>query len=149
MSDSAAKRRRGFVWALVSAVTGALFIIPWKLANEVGNPVHSVLILLVLAATMNTLTIGGQVASGRTRLRVSRTDLLAAAVLASFTLFGNLASARAIQDLSPAVRNVLMRAEVIVGAVLGFFYRNIATYMSGRRTSKCTLRLVRHTQKPA
>ena len=120
MSDSAAKRRRGFVWALVSAVTGALFIIPWKLANEVGNPVHSVLILLVLAATMNTLTIGGQVVSGRTRLRVSRTDLLAAAVLASFTLFGNLASARAIQDLSPAVMNVLMRAEVIVVAVLGW-----------------------------
>ena len=114
------EHRLGLAWAILSAILGACFVIPWKLANEVGHPAHSVLILLSLAALANTLTIAGQVVAGRTRLRITRTDWLAGALLASFTLFGNLASARAIQDLSPAVLNVLLRGEVIVVAVLGW-----------------------------
>jgi drug/metabolite transporter (DMT)-like permease len=96
-------------------------VIPWKLANEIGNPSHSVLLLLGVAAIGNTaLVVGQRFSSGRTGFRVSRMDLAVAAVLAVFTLLGNLASAHAIQDLSPALLNVLLRADVIFVAIFGW-----------------------------
>lgn len=114
-------RRLGLSWAFTAAIGGAGFVIPWKLANEIGTPAHSVLILLVVAGTANTLLVITQrIASGSLNLYVGRTDLWVATLLASFTLFGNLASASAIQDLSPALLNVLLRAEVILVAVFAW-----------------------------
>lgn len=114
-------RRRGLAWALGAALGSALFVIPWKLANAAGNPEHSVLILLSAAAMANSaLVVGQRIAEGGLRMRNPGFDLVVAGLLAVFTLAGNLASARASQDLSPAMLNVLLRAEVMLVALLGW-----------------------------
>ncbi len=114
-------RRLGLSWAVLSAVGGALMVIPWKLANEIGNPEHSVLLLLGVAAVANSaLVIGQRLSSGRAGFRVGRTELGVAALLAVFTLLGNLASALAIQELSPALLNVLLRSDILFVALLGW-----------------------------
>jgi len=121
MDSNRAARRRGLAWAFGGAVGGALFVIPWKLANEAGESTHSVLLLLGVSALTNTLFVFWQRrGSGVRGLRITRTDLGVAGLLAGFTLAGNLASARAIQDLSPALLNVLFRAEVILVALFAW-----------------------------
>jgi drug/metabolite transporter (DMT)-like permease len=123
MRASIEDRRLGLTWAFGSAVTGAFFVIPWKLANTAGDPAVSVLLLLALAALVNTaLVVGRSVASGRLALRITGADVWVGVLLAAFTLFGNIASARAIQDLSPALLNVVLRAEVILVAVLAWVF---------------------------
>ena len=53
-------RRIGLAWAFASALGGALFAVPWKLANTVGEPAISVLLLLgcaALLASVNTARV--------------------------------------------------------------------------------------------
>ena len=96
-------------------------MIPWKLANEAGESAHSVLLLLSVAACANSaLVVWRRIAAGVLSFRIGRTDVGVAVLLAGFTLAGNLASARAIQELSPALLNVLLRAEVILVALLAW-----------------------------
>lgn len=96
-------------------------MIPWKVANEAGDSAHSVLLLLGVSAIANTLFVLWQRrGSGARGLRIGRTDLGVAILLAGFTLIGNLASGRAIQDLTPALLNVLFRAEVILVALFAW-----------------------------
>lgn len=116
-----ADRRRGLAWAFAAALGSALFVIPWKLANAAGNPEHSVLILLSAAATANSaLVVGQRIAEGSLRIRNPGFDVAVGSLLAVFSLAGNLASARASQDLSPALLNVLLRAEVILVALVAW-----------------------------
>lgn len=133
MNPELAVRRRGLAWASAAAVGIAFFVIPWKLANELGTPSHSALILLSVAAVLNTglglgqrlsYVLAGRPAAltpgGRSRHGIGRLDIGVGLLLAGFTLFGNLASAWAIQDLSPALLNVLLRSEVILVAVFAW-----------------------------
>ncbi|MEZ4289277.1 MAG: DMT family transporter [Myxococcota bacterium] len=121
MPAASADRRTGLAWAFAAALGSAGFVIPWKLANEAGDPAHSVLLLLGGAALANSLLVLGQrLAAGSLRASGLRADLGVAALLAAFTLFGNVASARAIAVLSPALLNVLLRAEVLLVAVFAW-----------------------------
>ena len=135
MESSQAARRRGLLWASAAAVGIAFFVIPWKRANEIGTPAHSALILLSVAAVLNTgLGLGqrlvqrfaqrGAVSAspGRVSRSVQPVDWGVGALLAGFTLFGNLASAWAVQDLSPALLNVLLRSEVILVALFAWIF---------------------------
>ena len=109
--------RRGISWALASVIGSAGFVIPWKLANSLGGAAINTLILLVSAATLTTiLTLYQQ----KSVPRFNRLDLRVAIALALFTLFGNLASAKAIAMLSPAVMTVFLRSEVIIVALLAW-----------------------------
>jgi len=120
MPDAKSDRRLGLAWAFASAVGGAVMVIPWKLANAAGDPAHSVLLLLGVAAIANTgLVVGQRVRAGSLRLQIGRGEVAVAALIACFTLLGNLASARAIQELSPALLNVLLRADVLFVAFFG------------------------------
>ena len=124
MPSFVADRRKGLLWALSSAVGGAFMVIPWKLANEMGDPATNTLLLLGFAAIGNTLLALGQhvrqrVGQGGVRFRIKRMDLYVAAALAVATLLGNLFSAWAIQDLTPALLNVLLRSDVLFVALLG------------------------------
>ncbi len=121
MNRDAADRRQGLLWALSSAIGGAFMVIPWKRANEVGEPAHAALLLLLVAAIANSAFASAQRwRNGSSGGGIGRTDLAVAALLATFTLAGNLASARAIQQLSPALLNVLLRADVLFVALLGW-----------------------------
>lgn len=105
----------------MGALGGAIFVIPWKLASEVGQPAHSALILLFSAAIANTALVALQrILWQRSSFQITCVELAVAALLAIFTLFGNLASARAIQVLSPALLNVLLRTEVLIVAIFAW-----------------------------
>lgn len=116
-------RRLGLTWAFAAALGSAGFVIPWKLANQAGDPDLSAVVMLAAAALANSLLVlGHRLTSRPLEPRRLGTDLAVAAVLATFTLLGNLESARAIQVLSPALLNVLLRAEVMLVAVLAWLF---------------------------
>lgn len=116
--SSGAARRLGLSWALASAVGSAFMAIPWKLANDVGTAAHSVFVLLLVAATGNTLLSVGQRLRGPMRgARIGGIDLGVAVGLAGFTLAGNHLAALAVQQMSPSMMNLLLRAELPLTAV--------------------------------
>ncbi len=110
-------RRTGFLWALGATLGVASFVIPWKVAAGLGPSQTNTLLLLVAAASFNSLL---SVAQQRSWPRFTRFDLLVALVLASLTLAGNLASANAISLLSPALLTVMQRSEAIIVALLAW-----------------------------
>ena len=123
MQPSPEDRRLGLTWAFAAAFGAAGFVIPWKLANQAGSPDLSAVIMLAAAAAANSLlALGHRIRRGASRPPPLGTALAVAAVLATFTLLGNLASARAIHSLSPALLNVLLRAEVILVALLAWVF---------------------------
>jgi len=109
--------RRGLLWALAAAVGIASFVIPWKVAASHGGTAINTLLLLTIAAVFNSLLTGFR---KRSFPRFRPFDLGIAAALATFTLFGNLASAAAIHHLSPALLTVMQRSEVIIVALLAW-----------------------------
>jgi drug/metabolite transporter (DMT)-like permease len=77
--------------------------------------------LLGFAALLNTVLGLAQLRGGtRTRVALGRYELWIALALAALSLFGNLASATAIQTLSASLLNVLQRGEVLVVALLAW-----------------------------
>ena len=109
--------RRGVAWASASACAIAAFVIPWKLAANHGDSRVNTLVLLASAATFTTLLT---IARQKALPRFHAFDLRVAAALAFFTLLGNLASASAIQLVSPALLTVVQRSEVIIVALLAW-----------------------------
>lgn len=109
--------RRGISWALASAIGSAGFVIPWKLASTYGPATTSTLILLVSAAVFTSILTAYQQRSLPT---FNGFDFRVALGLAICTLIGNLASAHAIEALSPALLTVLQRSEVIIVALLAW-----------------------------
>lgn len=95
--------------------------IPWKLANATGDPALATLWLLVAAALGSSLLRAGQRwRAGRARRGLSRTEVLVAAALSVLTLLGNHASALAMREISPALHAVLLRADFLLVAILGW-----------------------------
>lgn len=125
MPPSPEDRRLGLTWAFAAALGSAGFVIPWKLANQAGDPDVSAVVMLAAAAAANSVLLLGHrwrsVSPARPRPRL-RTAVAVAAALATFTLLGNLASAHASRSLSPALLNVLLRAEVILVALLAWLF---------------------------
>lgn len=109
--------RRGILWALASAFGIAAFVVPWKIASSHGEARMNTLLLLFAAAIFTSLLTGYQQRSFPT---FRAFDLRVAAALAACTLVGNLASANAIQLVSPALLTVLQRSEVIFVALLAW-----------------------------
>lgn len=109
--------RRGIYWALGAAFGVVAMIIPWKVANTLGDTKVNTLILLAAAAVFNTALT---VVQRRAMPRFRRFDFGFAAALAALTLLGNLASASAIAQLSTALVTVIQRSEIIIVALLAW-----------------------------
>lgn len=110
-------RRLGILWALGAAVGIAGWAIPWKLASAHGAAQTNALLLLVFAASFNSLY--NHLRSGGSR-GLTRFDWSLAAALAALTLLGNIASANAIRALSPELLTVVQRGEIILVALLAW-----------------------------
>lgn len=109
--------RRGILWALASALGIAAFVVPWKIASALGESRMNTLVLLVSAAIFTSVLTAIQ---QRSFPAFRWFDLRVATALAACTLFGNLASAHAIQLISPALMTVVQRSEVIIVALLAW-----------------------------
>ncbi len=109
--------RRGVLWALCAATGASGFVIPWKIANALGDARVNTLILLVSAAVLSTALIAVR---ERSVPRFNGVTLALAIALAFLTLAGNLASAEAIIELSPALLTVVQRSEVIIVALMAW-----------------------------
>lgn len=109
--------RRGILWALASALGIASFVIPWKIASTLGEARMNTLVLLTAAAIFTSILTALQ---QRSFPAFRAFDLRVATALAACTLLGNLASARAIELISPALLTVVQRGEVIIVALLAW-----------------------------
>jgi len=114
MSDH---HRLGIMWALAAAFCVAAFVVPWKIASLHGEASINTLVLLLSAAIFNSLLTAYQQKSFPA---FRWFDLRVATALAVVTLLGNLASANAIEQLSPALLVVVQRSEVIIVALLAW-----------------------------
>ena len=115
------ERRRGIAWALAASLLTAGFAVPWKLAAGAGDAATNTLLLLGVAASLNTLLSVGQARwQGAALRRPTRVDWGVAAAIALLTLGGNLCSAQAIRSLSSAVLTVTLRSEVVLSAILAW-----------------------------
>ncbi len=114
-------RKTGVLWALLASVLGAFFIIPWKMATEFGNISTVVFVLLLSAATMNSLVL--LVRSGQHAfVKPKRVEILLSCGLAVLTLLGNMASAKAITYITPVSLNTFLRSEVIIVTLLALLF---------------------------
>lgn len=95
----------------------ASFVIPWKLATPHGDESSAVLVLLVSAASLNTLLLPF---TPRVGARWNAAAMRLAIVLAVLTLVGNWFSAAAIERISAPLLSVLQRAEVLIVAVIAW-----------------------------
>jgi drug/metabolite transporter (DMT)-like permease len=111
------EHRRGLLWAFGAAASIAAFTVPWKLASQHGGTASNALLLLAVAAALNTLLT---LAQRRAFPRFTRADVVIATALACVTLAGNLASAEAIRSLSPALLTVTQRSEIILVALMAW-----------------------------
>ena len=122
MQHAVTDLRRGVMWSLVSAFWVALFIVPWKLAAEVGSGRINVLLLVISAAVFNSVPAGkasrASVAAPLTGFRL----WWLAIRLALCTLLGNWLSAQAVARVSPPVFSVVLRSEALWVALLGLIF---------------------------
>ena len=107
----------GVAWSTGAACMAASFVIPWKLATPHGDETAAVLVLLVSAATWNTLLLPF---TPRTGARWSASALRLSVLLAVLTLIGNWFSAAAIERISAPLLSVLQRAEVLIVAAIAW-----------------------------
>ena len=113
--------RRGLLLAAGSALLSACFIIPWKIATTYGKPEEATLVLLTVAATLNSLTtVFSRREAARTAARPLGPTLVLALAFGAISYTGNLFSAEAVLRLSGPVVAVLQRCEVLVVALLGW-----------------------------
>jgi drug/metabolite transporter (DMT)-like permease len=110
-------RSRGVLLALGAALGIAGWAVPWKLASAEGAANANALLLLALAAAFNRLY---NRLRPRERRALETANWGLAAALAALTLFGNVASALAVRDLSPALLTVAQRGEIIWVALLAW-----------------------------
>lgn len=116
-SEPAPRARTGIAWASGAAMMAGSFVIPWKLATPHGDEATSVLVLLVSAAVLNSILVPFSKGQGA---RWTAQAMWLSVILAVLTLFGNLASAVAIERISAPLLSVLQRAEVLVVAVVAW-----------------------------
>ena len=122
IADSSRDFRKGLFQALLATAMAALFIIPWKLATESGSPETMVLFLVVIAAVLNNIVQVFQRGPQSLFKAPSKLELLLGSLFAILTLLGNYCSAQAVSFLSPALVATIMRAEVIIIAVLALIF---------------------------
>jgi len=112
--------QRGFCLALACCTGNACFLIAYKLAAGLGDSADATLLMLVSAATLNSLTSivqeGGQIAIPRDRLSWSL-----AIFLSALTLIGNELSVEAVRRISAPMTSVLQQTQIPFVALLGFW----------------------------
>ncbi len=120
------------LYALAAAAGIAGWAIPWKLAAAEGPANANALLLLAFAALFST--VYDRVRPGPHRA-FTRVDWAIAAGLAALTLTGNLASAHAIQGLSPALARLPVRVSAASPAAIAQSTRVKARCGPGRTRS--------------
>ncbi|NQZ06415.1 MAG: DMT family transporter [Algicola sp.] len=114
-------KKSGIIWATLASVLAALFVIPWKLATNAGEITTVVFVLLLSAATANSL-IWLATSHSKPFAKPTKLEMGLSSGLAVLTLLGNLASAKAIVYLTPASLNTFFRAEVIIISLLAMVF---------------------------
>jgi len=113
--------RSGIAWAFFASLMAACYLVPWKVATEHGAPAVAVLVMLVSAATWNSVSIftpAGQKAADRPGGSLLPT-LQLALVFSVLTLLGNWSSAEAVARISGPLLAVIQRSEVILVGLFG------------------------------
>jgi len=113
-------QQRGVLLAIVATILASGFMIPWKISTEHGSVPLMVLTLVLAAAIFNSAAVVKQHGIAKLWAKPNKVELTLGLVMAVFTLIGNFASAQAVSYLSPALVATLMRAEVIIVAIMAW-----------------------------
>jgi drug/metabolite transporter (DMT)-like permease len=108
--------RRGAGWTVAGAFWAAAYLIPYKAAAEAESAAAVVLPLLLWAAVLTSI-------AGMYRLpvRIDRRSCVVAVALAVLTIIGNQAIAEALSQVEPGIVSVLLRTQVLLVALLGWW----------------------------
>lgn len=109
---------KGFWLTIAGCAAAACFLIAYKLASGLGDPTDATLVMLLSAATFNSLT---SIAQDRGRLRppTDRVSWLLAIGLSLLTLLGNELAVEAVHRISAPLTSVLQQTQVLFVALFG------------------------------
>ncbi|HET6333886.1 MAG TPA: DMT family transporter [Polyangiales bacterium] len=108
-------------WLAIAGCAGAAcFLVAFKLAAGLGDTTDATLVMLISAASLNTVT---SVAQERGRFAIPRDRLswLLAAALSVLTLAGNELAVESVQRISAPLTSVVQQTQVLFVALLGRF----------------------------
>lgn len=116
---SMTRQQRKGLWLTVAAcAAAACFLIAFKLGASLGDTTDATLVMLVSAATLNSLTSFAQ-ERGRARIPTDRLSWLLAIGLSGLTLLGNELAVEAVRRISAPMTSVLQQTQVLFVALLG------------------------------
>jgi drug/metabolite transporter (DMT)-like permease len=124
LSSSGPQPNLGLTYALLSALSNAVYLLAMRQATRSTDAGQVVLLLLFFAALFNTVSFAIQVARRGVPLRSSAEGLFSrtSVLLSVFTVFGNFAAGRAIELLHPAVASVLIQLQVLFAACAAYAF---------------------------
>lgn len=109
--------QKGFWLALTGCVCAAGFLTAFKLAAGLGDTTDATLLMLISAASLNTVTSMAQERSFS--MPRDRLSWLLAIALSVLTLAGNELAVEAVQRISAPLTSVLQQTQVLFVALLG------------------------------
>ncbi|HKP57955.1 MAG TPA: DMT family transporter [Polyangiales bacterium] len=123
LTRSMTQQRKGFWLTIAGCAAAACFLIAFKLAAGLGDTTDATLVMLVSAATLNSLTSFAQ-ERGRPLVPTDRVSWLLAIGLSGLTLLGNELAVEAVRRISAPMTSVLQQTQVLFVALLGRFILN-------------------------
>jgi drug/metabolite transporter (DMT)-like permease len=120
----ASKHSLGLTYALLSALSNAVYLLAMRQATQQTDVGQVVLGLLIFAALFNTASFAIQVVRNGVPARSAAEGLFSRAsiLLSLFTVAGNFAAGRAIALLHPAVASVLIQLQVLFAAAAAWWF---------------------------
>lgn len=119
--------RKGALLSVGSALCAALFLIPFKQANELVARDVVVMTTMLVAAVLNTTIV---VARGTRGLRFDAVSLRTALVLGLLTISGNIGAALALIYVGAGVTSIVQQTQILFVAVGGYVL--LGEYISRR-----------------
>ena len=110
--------RRGFWLTLAGCTFAAFFLVAFKLGASLGNTTDATLVMLVSAASLNTVTSIAQ-ERGRLAIPTDRLSWVLATALSVLTLAGNELAVEAVKRISAPLTSVLQQTQILFVALLG------------------------------
>ena len=109
------------LWLMVAgSAASACYLTSFKLAAGRGDTADATLVMLIVAAVLNSVTSSVQ-EGGRVKVPLDRLSLLLGVALSALTLVGNECAVGAVARISAPLTSVLQQTQILFVAIAGMF----------------------------